>query len=675
MVARTRRIPTLAAVIALAVATTAGAAAGATAAPQPPAAVGLAPAMFNAAAPHINVLPNGDRVVVTGSGRAASTAVLAPDGSSVSSVRYSPDAHHTYVIPDSVLATPSTFVPSEYEIADLSADSAPVAPVAPAVIPHYPLNIVQINGVGMDGAAADGTTFLTNVDDINKWGASPVPIVNGVARVAVPAGHYIANTMFVSWDPATQSSTMYMATQLDITVGGTGTTTLTADERTATARVQATTPRPASPVASTIFYQNTDVNGDFDFLISTDAGADATYVTPTAKPRFGTFTFQLMGWSATGPSGTADPYRYDVMFPAADHVDADQTHRVDPSTLATIHNTFVSDPGNTTHLGMFMTGPSSPVYGSATAGEPMASPGSLTEYVSAVGDLNWARMITTDLPDFTNGPPSTLSMIADDPAYVGHIDTWRTWGRGPLTPQVGQYQGRTTCRACADGGTVDLSLNMFQDSSPDTEGSPMGPADLHLTVYRDGTQVASQDGVYGTELTGQAQQPGTYRLVYDQDFSAFPITQSTVTHTDITVPYTPTPDPKWTLPSGDSCYAQADSTTPCSILPVLNLNYHLAGDIENTVHGPLATLELHVGHQSYNGAGSHAAVNSATVSVSYDKGATWTPAKVVPAGSGTYVALWANTGAKGSTPWLKVTASDALGGSITQTTANAYTIG
>ena len=30
---------------------------------------------------------------------------------------------------------------------------------------------------------------------------------------------------------------------------------------------------------------------------------------------------------------------------------------------------------------------------------------------------------------------------------------------------------------------------------------------------------------------------------------------------------------------------------------------------------------------------------------------------------------------KGSTPWLKVTASDALGGSIAQTTANAYTIG
>jgi hypothetical protein len=62
------------------------------------------------------------------------------------------------------------------------------------------------------------------------------------------------------------------------------------------------------------------------------------------------------------------------------------------------------------------------------------------------------------------------------------------------------------------------------------------------------------------------------------------------------------------------------------------------------------------------------------VSVSYDKGATWTAASVIPAGQGHYAALWKN-GAKGSTPWLKVTPTDALGGWITQTVANAYTIG
>jgi hypothetical protein len=147
-----------------------------------------------------------------------------------------------------------------------------------------------------------------------------------------------------------------------------------------------------------------------------------------------------------------------------------------------------------------------------------------------------------------------------------------------------------------------------------------------------------------------------------------------VSHTDVTVPYTPKADPKQTLPAGDYCSAQGTSSSACSILPVINLNYQLATDDTNTSHGPAAALLLTVGHQSYNGVGSDAKATGATVSVSYDKGATWTPAAMVPAGQNRYAALWKN-GAKGSTPWLKVTATDALGGSITQTIANAYTVG
>jgi hypothetical protein len=68
-------------------------------------------------------------------------------------------------------------------------------------------------------------------------------------------------------------------------------------------------------------------------------------------------------------------------------------------------------------------------------------------------------------------------------------------------------------------------------------------------------------------------------------------------------------------------------------------------------------------------------VTGATVSASFDKGATWTAASVAPVGDNHFIAVWKNAAAKGATPWLKVTASDALGGSITQTVANAYTIG
>jgi hypothetical protein len=61
------------------------------------------------------------------------------------------------------------------------------------------------------------------------------------------------------------------------------------------------------------------------------------------------------------------------------------------------------------------------------------------------------------------------------------------------------------------------------------------------------------------------------------------------------------------------------------------------------------------------------------VQVSFDNGATW---KSVPAigFDGNYVALWANPKA-GASPSIKVTATDANGGSITQTVTNAYTVG
>ncbi|WP_323747460.1 hypothetical protein [Catenulispora rubra] len=619
------------------------------------------------AAPQISTLPNGDRVLVFGSGAAANVAVFAPDGNTVPFMRYAPNTHHAYVIPDSILAAPGQLVASQYEIPALSTAS-------PLATPHYPLRILQVNAVGLDGQATDGVAYLTDTDDANRW-SIPIPIVNGVARVAIPAGHYAATTGFQAVDPATNAATVHAVTQLDVTVADTGVSTMTVDERTATAQITADTPRPAVNDNNDVVFNTTDGNGVVGGVQVSTEGRPI-YVSPTAAPKAGKFSYQVFAWGGESPAGTADPYRYEVMFPAADHIDADQTYTVDASTLATVHNTIDTDPSNTKHRGEFMTAASSPGLGGSLTSQVVTVPGKLTTYYGApVGDANYVRVVVPTLPSGSTGFPSTMFFSANEPTYAGPTETWRTWGHGPLTPQVGQYPGKASCRSCADGGTVDLVLNRLQDSSPDTVVAAIGPATGHLSVYRDGNQVFSQDNTSGVELTGQAQQPGTYRMVFDQDVSQFPITQSTATHTDVTVPYTPAPDPKWTLPSGDFCNAQGSSTTPCSILPVLNLNYRLATDDTDTGHGPLTALTLTVGHQSYAGAGAQTAATGATVSVSYDKGATWTAASVIPAGQNHFVALWKNGAAKGSTPWLKVTATDALGGSIAQTVANAYTIG
>jgi hypothetical protein len=620
-------------------------------------------------APRISTLPNGDRVLVTGSGPTATVMVLDPKGRTAPAVRYSPDPQHAYVIPESAMTGPAQFVASQYEIPALES-AQPSA--APTVVPHYPLHILQINGVDSDGTGASGMTFLTDMDNVRQVSLPPIQLTNGVARLAVPAGHYSATTFYSTFDASGDVETsLHIVTTMDITVADTGVTTVTADERLATTPLVAATPRPTVNDDDLVLFTRTDLVGQTSGLIADSQGT--TYVNPAAPAQVGRFSFQLVNWGGSSPAGSPDAYRYDLMYPASDHIDANQNRPVDASKLATIHNIIDSDPGNTSHQGLYMNAFSGPQLGGFGIGHVIPTPEHLTTYYSAPLD---GVSIT---PAVAMEPPSRDSQYTifgtDAPAYTGPTVTWRTWGHGPLTAQVGQYKAATWCRACTDGDTVALGLNELQDSSPDSWGGLSGENVSHVTVYRDGTQILSQDGYIGATLTNQSQQPGTYRLVYDEDHAGSPITQSTATHTDITVPYDPAKDAQWTLPADYICYAQGTNTTPCSILPILNLNYHLASDDLNTTHGPISTLLLTVGHQSYGSVGSQAAATGATVSVSFDKGATWMAASVAPVGDNHFIAVWKNAAAKGGTPWLKVTASDALGGSITQTVANAYTIG
>ena len=673
MLTRTRRASAaLAAAAALGLVATAGAAAAS--APQAgPAGPGGWTDL--AGSTSLTTLPDGDRIAVTGTGPAATIAVFAPDGHTVPVVRFAPNPQHTYVIPTSVLAS-GRYDAAQYDIPALHAAVQP-----DAVVPHYPLHILQIDTTGLDGAPADATTFLTNVDDVSRW-STPIAVVGGVGRVAVPAGHYSAETVFDNVDQSAQTDAMRIVTQTDFTVADTGLSTLTADERTATSPVTAKAPRPAATDMESLLFLRTDLNKHTGGL--TVASNTVVTVSPAPAPQLGGLTYQLQNWGGSGPDGTPQPYRYDAMFPAADHIDANQSYTVDASKLEAVHNTIDTDAGSPRHEGEMMTGAFSPEAGGVALGHLVKVPTRLTTYFGApVGDGQYMRQVIPALPVPSDSFPAAIALQSDGLVYTGPGEQWRTWGHGPLTPQVGQYQNGTWCRACAAGGTVDLGVTPLVDSEPDTTPTFLGPATGHTTIYRDGTQVFSGDNTSGALLTDQPQTPGSYRLVFDLDLSGFPITQSTTSHTDLTVPYSPKPDPAWTLPSTDSCPTPGpgsgggDSTT-CSILPVLNLNYHLATDGTDTSHGPVQTLDLQVGHQSYGGVGAtgpKARITDATVSVSFDKGATWTKARVVPTFDGHFLALWPNSGAQGSTPWLKVTAADALGGSITQTVANAYTIG
>ena len=137
---------------------------------------------------------------------------------------------------------------------------------------------------------------------------------------------------------------------------------MTADERTATAQVLAATPRPTVDDDHLAGPHPHRTRGGLTGVCRYSATA-ADLRQSHGPAQVGAFSYQLVDWGGSSPAGTADPYRYDVMFPAADHIDADQTYTVDASKLTTVHNTIDSDPGNTAPSGPVHDGPSVPTLG------------------------------------------------------------------------------------------------------------------------------------------------------------------------------------------------------------------------------------------------------------------------------------------------------------------------
>jgi len=121
------------------------------------------------------------------------------------------------------------------------------------------------------------------------------------------------------------------------------------------------------------------------------------------------------------------------------------------------------------------------------------------------------------------------------------------------------------------------------------------------------------------------------------------------------------------VPEGWACPTSIGRS--CAAEPMMTLRYAIAGlTLHGTTSAGRQTLQVSAGHLQLAKA---TPVTSASVSVSFDGGKTWHPAKVT-GHDGSYTAVFtAPAGAKVS---LRTSASDAAGGSITETLTNAYQI-
>jgi hypothetical protein len=639
------------------------------AAAQPYVGRQLDPSFFDVSALIRDGLTNGARIPVRLQ-YTHGTTPAAPDGVTLTSVRGS--SARGYVTAASgatltaALQSPRNGTTGAAPLAGLTSMSLdlPTTPAATATTTPTtnsgagPLQILQLNALdGTGSPAASASVFLADADQSNLE-TIEVPIVAGVARIAVPAGHYSAFASFTSQNA--DGSPVYQVADTDLTVPtGTTVTTATIDARTATSKISATTPKAAVRDSLGVTYYRADPNGliiqDYHWQL---AATGDIFVSPQAAPAVGALHF-LVTWGGTSPTAT-DAYRYDLAFPA-DHVPADEAYTVAPEQVATVQENVSTDPlgTGTARLATVPVLPFTSI-GWIQRTAAISVPTQYTDYLTTTGGGTWQQSYVSQQGVQIKGDPITVKA-----GNQYSID----WAHGPQTAGFGQHTGAHSCAACLAGSTLTILPATNDDSDPTHIGGDSFVSGTFALSYN-GTALSSTAG-YGAVISGAPTAAGTYHLMLTTNLTADRYaSQSTQSVTDLTVPFDPAA-PGSMLPAEDTCDGET-ATTPCTILPVLTLNYRLDSDTHNTSHEAQQVLRLDIGHLTYDEAGSHAPITSAAVRVSFDGGTTWQQAALTGR-AGHYTATWANPTA-GGTPTLQVTATDAAGGSITQTVTAAYTV-
>jgi hypothetical protein len=238
--------------------------------------------------------------------------------------------------------------------------------------------------------------------------------------------------------------------------------------------------------------------------------------------------------------------------------------------------------------------------------------------------------------------------------------------------------GLTQASAAREGDTLWLDVTPFTDSQPGHLSTGFFPAaSVNFTgsyaVYQDGKQVAAGNAVQAAAQTSgdvpvQAQlgpKPSTIQFVLAASRSGTVLGPPTASRTVWT--WRSAEVPGATLPAGWYC----DRTTlasDCAVQPMMTLGYAVAGlGLNESAPAGRQVLSVSVGHIQPAMA---SAIAGARVSVSFDGGKTWHAATVTRTGATQFCAVF--TAPAGMSVTLRTTATDAVGGSITETIDGAY---
>jgi hypothetical protein len=578
-------------------------------------------------------------------------------------------------------------------------------------LPHYTLTI---NATDLDGNPGTFAGIVQNVDNAAQfdqtgcfYAVAPYcgfGAATGSESLSVPKGTYSLAFSIETPDPSGSGYDTALVVKPQVTVDSD--TTVSLDARTAVPyQAQLSTPVTATERIDVLQFWRTSVTGGGSgaaggnllgtpvlmglVAISPDPSvlqADSLLATPTDPVTKGSFTFDASSNLSTGSAAAPGPtYTFD--FPHQGTIPSSLAYTVPVADLTTVHSQVYETPptcGQVFNTFGFLriapglwernmyfstsalpTGPRTDYWYSGDPRLDYWEPGVYADCVSYFGP---ARHIAPgqQLSEVWNKLPQAPSPVAP-PVETPNSGT-------PASTQNSDPR-LAVCTACRQGDIGTVSILPYGDSDPAhfSQSPAFGVGTSNIKFYRDGTLAidsAAQGDVatypFGLELP-LLPQAASYQL--DSTESQHQNSAATV-DTDWTFRSSPR-DPAASLPSTDTC--APDATRACSFLPLLFLRYNLPlNHSDQAVAGTSEKINFTVTRQQNAPAPTGV---SATVSVSFDGGQTWTTAQPATSLGGgkftTTISQPALSGTDGSVA-LKVTATDSSGDSVTQTLIDAY---
>lgn len=589
--------------------------------------------------------------------------------------------------------------------------TAPALPAAPATLPGQslaggsglPFHTLTINHIDQDGTPGASIGFLQNLDhpEVGPWMVQDT----GTITYSVPEGSYSLAAGIVDGpaDDYTQKSALVVNPEFTVKSDR----TITLDARQAKPYQVTVDPQVGGELREDVLtFSRTGVTGagvkvqnsglaaiwviGMHLFSLPAVGSPTISAAPAPAVTKGTFDFSA-GTAFTGDESapSAKPGYY-LLFPHPGGIPSSLTYTVPQADFAAVHQKIYSNPGTDTGTGAQLGYRAYLPWGQMRMpinGNEILEPGEHTDYLysSAPELVTWAPLLSSNTGRVYYGAHRTIG---------NGQQLFEEWNKGALTPNAkAPYTERdsidvggaptdhsvsdplaTVCVACRqdDNGMLFLSPG---DPDPTHSGSEWN-AKSSLDFYRNGALAATSDSApvpqlfkpFGLDLP-MLPDPATYRLDWTTRPDAEP---GASTETDWTFHSGPR-DVAATLPKTSEC--APDKSRVCSFLPLLFVRYDLAvNELTQAKAGTAFDINLSVVHQENQVAPAGV---GATVSVSYDDGATWTDAQSATSrGDNRFGVTIAHPDLAATNGFvsLRVQAHDNAGNTVEQTVIHAYAL-